>query len=294
MNSILSDYYFTGGEVFVILILIGGVGATVYWALWRSWRHRLNELEQALSNARAKYDRDYFRALHDHLQKVVSHEVVSGLDFISNRSKETLGELGEEQSNLRDKQQRIVAKASEMAQHADNITHLFALEPGALPKELLSFRQFVERVLLGLFDYAENRGVTLMPDLDDMEPIALNRDAALQALRNVIHNAIQYSYQGGVVEIVLFLCTPEEGAGRWICVDVKDTGIGIREQDQDKIFELSTGEDGLIEPNSGLGLYCARQAARRQGGDVILVSSSLNQGSTFRIIFPYGNGDHRE
>ena len=75
-----------------------------------------------------------------------------------------------------------------------------------------------------------------------------------------------------------------------IYVEVKDTGKGIREEDQDKIFELRVRGDGLIEPGSGLGLYCAREAARRQGGDVILVSSSLNQGSVFRITFPYSEG----
>ena len=76
-----------------------------------------------------------------------------------------------------------------------------------------------------------------------------------------------------------------------IYVEVKDTGKGIKEEDQDKIFELSVRGDGLIEPGSGLGLYCAREAARRQGGDVILVSSSLNKGSVFRIIFPYSDID---
>ena len=45
--------------------------------------------------------------------------------------------------------------------------------------------------------------------------------------------------------------------------------------------------DGLIDKGSGLGLYCARKAARLQGGDVALVSSSPNQGSVFKISLPF-------
>ena len=116
----------------------------------------------------------------------------------------------------------------------------------------------------------------------------------LQALRNVIHNAIKYSPRGRVVEIDLFLEKAEEGPGKMICVEVKDTGKGIREENHDRIFELNKRGDGLIEPGSGLGLYLAREAARRQGGDVILISSSLNQGSVFRVILPYSNGDFGE
>jgi signal transduction histidine kinase len=293
MNSIFSAYY-TAGELFVLLVLVVAIAAVAYWAVWRRWRRRLMGLEQALADARAKYDREYFRVLHDHLQRAVAHEVVKGLDYIANRSEETLGGLGEEQNNLRDKQYRITAKANEMAQHAVNITHLFAPEQATSPRELLSLRRFLESVLLELYPYAQSRGVTLRPDLDDLEPIALNRDSVLLSLRNVIHNAIRYSYQGGVVEILLFLQNPEEEAKRRICIDVKDTGIGIREQDRDRIFELSKRGDGLIEPGSGLGLYLARETARRQGGDLLLVSSNLNQGSVFRILFPYNAAGFRE
>ena len=146
-------------------------------------------------------------------------------------------------------------------------------------------------MLLELYLYAQSQGVALMPNLHDMEPIAFNRDSILLALRNVIHNAIKYSPRGRVVEIDLSLEKAEEGPGKMICVEVKDTGKGIRAEEQDKIFELNKRGDGLIEPGSGLGLYLAREAARRQGGDVILVSSSLGQGSVFRVILPYGNGD---
>ena len=72
--------------------------------------------------------------MHDHLQSAVAHEFVKGLDFISKKSEETLEELGDEQTALRDKQHRITAKASEMTQHAVNILHVFAPEPEQFKK----------------------------------------------------------------------------------------------------------------------------------------------------------------
>jgi signal transduction histidine kinase len=174
-----------------------------------------------------------------------------------------------------------------LTQHAENILDVFAPEGDKLQMELLSIRQLVERVLLDLFLFAESRGVVLRPNLEDVEPTVLNRNLTLVALKNVIHNAIKYSFTGGVVEIILFLENPEEGVGKTICVEVKDTGKGIREENQDTIFDLKVRGDGLIEPGSGLGLYLARKAARRQGGDVVLVTSTLNQGSVFKITLPY-------
>ncbi len=290
MHNILLDYYFTLLEVLVILFLIGGVGVAVYWAMWMRWRNRLKTLEQKLAEERAKYDSEHLQALHDHLQSAVAHEFVKGLDYISKKSAETLEGLGKEQNVLRDKQDRIITKSHDLTQHAVNILDAFASERDKLQKELLSIKQLVECVLLELYPYAQSRGVTLRPNLDDVEPTVLDRNLTLQALRNVIHNAIKYSHRGGVVEIILSLGKCErEGAGKVICVKVKDTGKGIREENQDTIFELRKRGDGLIEPGSGLGLYCAREAARRQGGDVILVNSRLNQGSVFKAIFPYSD-----
>lgn len=288
MASILLDYYFTFLEVLVLLSLVGGIGIAVLWGVRMRWRNRLKILEQKHTDNLAKHDSEHFQALHNHLQSAVAHEFVKGLDYISKKSAETLEGLEEERNVLRDKQNRIIAKAHELTQRAGNILDVFAPERDKLQKELLSMRRLVEHVLLELYDYAQSRGVTLRPNLDDVEPTVLDRNLTSQALRNVIHNAIKYSHQGGVVEIRLSLERGERAnPGKVICVEVKDTGKGIREEDQDTIFELRRRVDGLIEPGSGLGLYLARKAARRQGGDVILVSSSLNQGSVFRIISPY-------
>lgn len=45
--------------------------------------------------------------------------------------------------------------------------------------------------------------------------------------------------------------------------------------------------DGLVVPGSGLGLHYAREIARRLGGDLLLVESQVNEGSTFCAILPY-------
>ena len=287
MHSILPDYYFTLLEVLVILFLLGGVGVAVYWGMRRRWRNRLEALEEKHADDLAKHDSEYFQALHNHLQRAVAHEFVKGLDYVSKKSAETLEGLREEQNVLREKQTAIIDKAYDLTQHAENILDVFAPERDKPRMELLSIRQLVESVLLEFFLYAQSRGVVLMPDLDDVEPTALNRNLTLVAVKNVVHNAIKYSFPGGVVEVDLALEGGGEGTGKWICVEVKDTGKGIREENRDTSFELRKREDGLIEPGSGLGLYCGREAARRQGGDVVLVRSSLNQGSVFKITFPY-------
>ena len=72
-----------------------------------------------------------------------------------------------------------------------------------------------------------------------------------------------------------------------LCVEVKDRGIGIAEGDKETIFELGTRADGLIEPGNGVGLPFARGLARQHGGDIVLVNSTPNQGSTFKIVLPY-------
>jgi signal transduction histidine kinase len=281
MQSILLDYYFTLLEVLVFLLLAGCVGGAIYWGLMRHWQRKLRTTEQ-------RCDPEHIRALHNHIQSAVAHEFGTGLDRITNQSAQTLEGLSEAQDSLRDKQHTIISEAQKLDQHADNILDVFAPEQEEPQRELLNIRGLVEGVLVKLYLYAESKRVTLRTNLADVEPTLLNRDLTLRSVKNVIHNAIRYSYPGGVVETTLTLKRAKrKNPGKVIWVEVKDTGSGISEEEQGTIFELGVRGDGLIQTGSGLGLYLARQAARRQGGNVILVNSSPNEGSLFRIILPY-------
>jgi hypothetical protein len=128
--------------------------------------------------------------------------------------------------------------------------------------------------------------VIFRPELSDFEPIILDRHLTVLAIRNVVHNAIKYSYRAGVVEIFLTVEEDVAGTGRTIVIRVKDHGRGIKDSEKEKIFEPFMRGDGLIQTGNGLGLYCARMAARLQSGELILESSSP-EGSVFQLRLPY-------
>lgn len=102
------------------------------------------------------------------------------------------------------------------------------------------------------------------------------------ALANIIDNASKYSEEGKSIHITL---RDEDGK---VCVDVKDFGVGISDEDQEKLFvKFSRIHNSLsiLRGGTGLGLYWAREILALHGGS-ITVTSVLHEGSTFRITVP--------
>jgi signal transduction histidine kinase len=290
MHEVLFDHFLTRFEVLVLLFLAAGAGGVLYWVWRKRWQSKLETMEQELARIREKTRIPEPQTEDESKLNAFRHsDLLPGLIFIATKGAETLDGLEEDQIVLREKQDLIIAKAQELLQSARNALDLSEPEEGELEKELLNVKGLVEMVLRELYLYAHSKGVKLLASLADVEPTMLERYSTSDILRNIIHNAIKYSFRGGVVETVLSIRTGMlEGSEKAICIDVKDTGKGIPKEQQDKIFGRGVRGHGSIEPGRGLGLYLARRAARRQGGDVILVRSSPNQGTVIRILLPYG------
>jgi signal transduction histidine kinase len=120
--------------------------------------------------------------------------------------------------------------------------------------------------------------------LEAHEQIVLDGDAARleQVATNLLENATKYSPEAGVITVRL-ATTPGE-----ITLSVTDSGIGIPEADQDRVFErffraqnVSVREFGGL----GIGLYIAREIVRRHGGRIAL-QSAPKVGSTFTVHLP--------
>lgn len=96
-----------------------------------------------------------------------------------------------------------------------------------------------------------------------------------EALGNLLDNAIKYSHQGGNIEISV---TEYE---MFVSVNVKDYGIGIREEEQAQIFErFYRSREAEGERGVGIGLYLVREIAVRQSG-YVKVKSEHGKGSIF-------------
>jgi signal transduction histidine kinase len=101
-------------------------------------------------------------------------------------------------------------------------------------------------------------------------------------LNNLIGNAVKYTPDGGRVEVIL------EAGESWVQVSVKDTGLGISDEDQKHVFEkfYRSGDDDVQQiKGTGLGLAIAREVARLHGGDITL-QSEVGAGSTFTVELP--------
>jgi signal transduction histidine kinase len=129
---------------------------------------------------------------------------------------------------------------------------------------------------------AQEKGLRLVFELPPKLPVLQgDRDKIMLALHNLIGNAVKYTLEGQVVVSV-------HHAGGQLVVEVRDTGIGIAEIDQAKLFEkFYRAPDPRVAKivGSGLGLALAREVARRHGGD-ITVQSQPEKGSAFTLTLP--------
>jgi len=136
-----------------------------------------------------------------------------------------------------------------------------------------------------------------------------------QVLMNLLSNAVKFTDQG-FVRITARVTrdegrqTKDEGRGKRssvvlangesdrlssIVISVEDTGIGIKEEDMDKLFRVFSRisvEGRARQEGTGLGLYLSKKIANLLGGD-IAVESEFGKGSTFIFVLPLGEDEAR-
>ena len=129
---------------------------------------------------------------------------------------------------------------------------------------------------------AEARNLTLTIHRNGAVPLTTDPDKLREVLTNLLHNAIQYNRPNGKIDLSVHL------TGRFLELEVQDTGIGISPEARERIFERfyradpSRGTDGL---HAGLGLAIVKEYVDLLGGS-IAVESAVNEGTTFRVSLP--------
>jgi signal transduction histidine kinase len=146
--------------------------------------------------------------------------------------------------------------------------------------ELISFI----RIIVNAFDYlAKSNGIELSykPDVTTLF-VSIDTIKLERVLYNLISNALKFTKEGGRVEVIL---NYNKSAGVFYIM-INDTGIGINEQNRNKVFEKFYQEGKVANTQGlGLGLYTAKKFIHLMGGD-INVDSAPEKGTTITINLP--------
>jgi two-component system cell cycle sensor histidine kinase PleC len=130
---------------------------------------------------------------------------------------------------------------------------------------------------------ASDKGVTLSFDPDDDLPeIKGDHRAIKQMTLNLLANAIKFTENGGAIDVTV------RRENDWLVIQVKDTGVGISEDDLPRLgqaFEQAKSPDGRQSQGSGLGLALTKSFAEMHGG-YLSIQSKVGFGTTVSIYLP--------
>lgn len=165
----------------------------------------------------------------------------------------------------------------------NDVLDLSKIEAGQLTVETLevSPRALLEEVLSSLSVKAREKKLKLTGEVDPEVPEMVGTDAVRfrQILFNLVGNALKFTTHGGVK------CRVSWQAGCLI-TEVSDSGIGMDEEQQGRIFQAFSQADESTTRKfggTGLGLALSKKLAEALGGDVELVQSRIGLGSVFRV-----------
>lgn len=169
----------------------------------------------------------------------------------------------------------------------NNILDVSRVEARAVDPEagVIDLSDIMEGSLSAASMAAENRGVSLSADIAPDTPLVIGDATMLKRmLDNLVSNAVKFAGEGGSVRVSAVRCAQPCD----VRLSVEDDGIGISEEDKDRIFEKfaqvrSNGAERL--GGSGLGLHLVSEYASLQGYRIEL-DSELGEGSRFTIVIP--------
>jgi PAS domain S-box-containing protein len=192
--------------------------------------------------------------------------------------------------DARTKAENILISGRRLMDTLDAIMDLSHLESDKVNRTFtpVVIRKSVIKVLSNYEPLLQRKGLTLSLVVP-AHLVVLGDDYLLQhMLRCLIDNAIKYTDAGGIYIVAR---ETEEHDSKKIIISVRDTGLGIAEENFELIFEtfrqVSEGYGRKFE-GSGLGLTISRKIANLMNGEIRL-RSKLGEGSEFTVILPAGN-----
>jgi PAS domain S-box-containing protein len=249
------------------------------------------EIQKALQESNAELARA--NLAKDHFLANMSHELRTPLNAIIGFTGTLLMKLPGPLTAEQDKQLRTVQSSGRhLLALINDLLDVAKIESGKveLNREVVDCGALVEDVATTLRPLAEGKGLELLVTRPGT-PLLLCTDhrALSQIVLNLTSNAIKFTDHGRV-NLTLALNAENHSAVRMAKIAISDTGVGISESDQEKLFgafsRFNTSRERAPE-GTGLGLHLSQKLAHALGGS-ISCQSELGKGSTFVVTVPEG------
>jgi PAS domain S-box-containing protein len=216
---------------------------------------------------------------------MVSHELRSPLGVIKegiNLILEGLaGNINDEQRDLLDTAKRNTDRLGRLI---NNVLDFQKMTSGKIGFDIREndINEIVLEVNKAMSLLAKEKGLDLAVDVDDSIPkIWLDKDKIIQVLTNLVSNAIKYTEKGNIT-----ISTKQED--NTVHVIVRDTGMGIKAEDMQKLFQAFKQLDSTRDKKkggTGLGLAISKEIILAHKGK-IWAESEAGKGSSFHFILP--------
>jgi PAS domain S-box-containing protein len=215
----------------------------------------------------------------------MSHEFRSPLNVIVGFAEVLSEHLAEQNDESQHESVEAIERAcARLSRTIDNILNISKIEAGALRPDptQLEIGSSLERLLADFRLVAERKGIALTSAIEEPgATILFDEHCLTQALTNLLDNALKFT-ERGAVSSRLFRASD----GR-LCIEVRDTGIGISREYQPRLFQPFSQEltgNTRIFQGSGLGLALTRKYLELNGAEVS-AESEKGKGATFTIHF---------
>jgi signal transduction histidine kinase len=177
--------------------------------------------------------------------------------------------------------QIILQESERLHKLSADLLQLSALDSSEIVKQTKAFRldEQIKRIILLMQRDWERKNIEMIVDVDETD-YAGKEELIYLVWLNLISNAIKYTEPGGKIEIRLI-------NGKNIVFKIKDSGIGIKDEIKDKIFdEFFIGDKSRNQGSSGLGLSITKKIIEKFGGNLSFTSRE-GEGTEFTVLLSH-------
>jgi signal transduction histidine kinase len=221
---------------------------------------------------------------------VASHELRTPLTAIRGNTEMILDLFGEKVTDpeMREMLQDIDASSIRLIGIVNDFLEVSRIEQGKLEikKDSFVLQEVITKVVRDLQGVVAKKKVALKytEPTSSLPSVFADKNRVEQILVNLIGNSLKFTKEG-------YISIELEKSGSFLKIIVSDSGIGISEQNQSRLFRKfqQAGEDMIardVTQGTGLGLYISQLLISAMGGVIKLDKSELGKGSTFSFTVP--------